>query len=98
MTIDNVVEQQLQRFQNNLSGQKTTEIGFEQIKYDAVDNCLEHLSLKHEALRHDTQFLNRLGQPLSITFLPQYLNDARHAIQLDTTSLEKRSEKTRTIA
>jgi len=54
MAIDEIVEQKLQRFQDNLAGQKTKATGLEQIKRESVDDCLELLRLKHEELRHDT--------------------------------------------
>jgi hypothetical protein len=89
MAIDEIVEQRLQRFQNNLAGQKTKATGFEQIKREAVDDCLEHLSLKHDALQHDKQYLNILGQPLSITLLLSHLEDAKNAILLGRINLDE---------
>ena len=50
MAIDEIVEQKLQRFQNNLAGQNTKATDFKQIKHESVDDCLEYLNLKHEAL------------------------------------------------
>ncbi|MDF1683869.1 MAG: hypothetical protein P1U36_04340 [Legionellaceae bacterium] len=87
MAIDDVIELKLQRFQTHLSGQKTKATNFEQIKHEAVDDCLEHLSLKHEALRHDSQYLNSLGQPVAMTFLLSYLGEAKDAIRLGIINL-----------
>lgn len=89
MAIDEIIEQKLQRFQTNLAGQQTEAAHFEQIKHDAVHDCCELLSLKHEVLRHDAQYLNGIGQPVPITFLLDYLNDAKKSIELNTRSVQK---------
>ena len=44
------------------------------------------------ALRHDGQYLNSLGQPLSMTFLLSYLDDAKNAIRLGAINLEEQPE------
>jgi|GEM_PF-4005919 len=81
MAIDDFVQKKLQHFQNNLAGQKVKAQNFETIKYEAVEDFLELLTLKYETLRHDACYLNPLGQPLSITFLRDYLLEAEQAIK-----------------
>ena len=92
MAIDEAVEQKLQRFQNNLAGQKTKTTNFEQIQHEAVDDCLEFLSLKHEALRHDNQYRNSISQPVAMTFLLSYLDDAKNTIRLGIINLSDRDK------
>ena len=85
--LDNIVEQNIKYIQNNLAGQNKQDESFPRRVAELVNRELDSMRREHEELRHHTDH-RTLGQALSITFLLDYLNEAKQAIACQALDLD----------